>query len=378
MMNSRELESWAWDQGGPSIRLRIYSLRKEKARMNVESICSELLRLEEVKAAPNCLNAFQTQARDKKTIEHLVHYYKAPCIDRCFSKLTTLGLYAGMPVFDVQFQPMARLFSDLQSEKEDYGYYYSLMLHRFFFMSGYEDSAVIASMVRRIDALYRAAKEHIFDIYRSGAGLPKVPAQWAEWGILREEMSPFSRAAECPLPTIYDLSAMAYFPEKHKDADIQKKIDEIAAYVLDPEFQKIPEYYGLLWDQQKRRFYACGWAPVLPLYENRDGHGMGDVRTLFSRLHIMSHFDSARRSKWYSDCLDYLAQFRTERETYIFPKKYLDEKSSSPGSISRMLSMPSKPAEAFLNSENQKRSHGERELLLRELLGTINMLEICE
>jgi len=62
-------------------------------------------------------------------------------------------------------------------------------------------------------------------------------------------LNPFGKSAETPLPTIYDISALAYFPNAYKNSENQAKIDDIIEYILDPEFQKIREGYGLLWDK---------------------------------------------------------------------------------------------------------------------------------
>lgn len=73
-----------------------------------------------------------------------------------------------------------------------------------------------------------------------------------------------------PLPTIYDISALAYFRKINKDALIISKIEDVVKYILEPEFQEIPEYYGLIWSKDRRIYHACGWAPKLPLHKEND------------------------------------------------------------------------------------------------------------
>jgi hypothetical protein len=128
-MNYSELENWILKQGGPSFYLRAYE--KGRVKLNNNEALSRLLELDEVNKALDFLDAFNTQSRDKKTLEHLIHYYKESCIDNFFSKILSLGFKAGIPIFDIKLQPAIKLFIDLLSEDKDYAYYYTLMLHRF-------------------------------------------------------------------------------------------------------------------------------------------------------------------------------------------------------------------------------------------------------
>ena len=377
MTDCNDLESWMLEQGGPAIRLRIYGRRhKNESEKEIQNAVSMLLELSEVNSTLDLLNAFRVQSRDKKTIEHLVHYYKDTCIDNFFSRLLDLGFRAGIPVFDEKIQPVAALFSDLLSGDQDYCYYYSLMLHRFFFMAGYASQDVMKSMEQRMNAVHKSAKERIFDIYQDGSSLPKVPGQWLDRGIIKDALNPFSREAKSPLPTIYDISALAYFPEEHKNSSIRDRIDDIVEYVLDPEFQKIPEYYGLLWNRSRRIYHACGWGPALPLYENYDRPGHIGGNSVLNYLKLMSNFTAAHQSKWFVNGMNFVRQFRTDRGTYIFPKEFLDGKSAGLGSMSDMMGMNAKLDEAFLNESNMSLKRSEREILIRELVSTLNMLEI--
>jgi len=375
-MNCAELEDWLLEQGGPSIKLRVYNLKNDLPEIDAKKAVSMLLQCREVNTALGFLDGFKVQARDKKTVEHLIHYYKETCIDHFFSKLMTFGFRAGLPAFEMKFRPVIDFFADLHSSEQDYGYCYSLMLHRFFFMAGYTDETIVESMVQRINAIHKLAEKRIFDIYQDGSGLPRPSKQWINRGIIKDDLNPFSKAAEQPLPTIYDLSALAYFPDACMNPCIQKKTDDIVQYILEPDFQKIPEHYGLLWDKSKQQYYACGWAPVLPLYEDNDRPKHIGATSILNYLHLMSRFKTARNSKWYQSCLKSLEQYRTEKGTYIFPKEYLDGKNSCPGSISNAVVINAKPDEAFLSAANMRLKREERKFLICELISTLNMLEI--
>jgi hypothetical protein len=58
-----------------------------------------------------------------------------------------------------------------------------------------------------------------------------------------------------PLPSIYDIYAYAYYPDK--DIETSKKIESIVDYVLNEKFQKIPDN-AYVYDRRKKRYYAAG------------------------------------------------------------------------------------------------------------------------
>jgi uncharacterized membrane protein YgaE (UPF0421/DUF939 family) len=76
---------------------------------------------------------------------------------------------------------------------------------------------------------------------------------------------------------------------------------------------------------------------------------------------MMSKFKAACKSKWFSNCISHVEQFRTEKGTYIFPKEYLNKKYIE---------------EAFLNESNMKLKRTEREIKVREIVSTLTMIEI--
>ena len=362
MMNDNDLENWVYEQGGPAIQLRMYMRQSEnKSKKDVENSVSKLLNIEEVNTILNYLDGFKIQSRDKKTLEHLIHYYKETCIDNFFPQLLDMGFRAGIPILDEKMQPVRDVFMYLLTEDYDYCYYYGLMLHRFFFMAGYTHQEIIESMEQRLNAIHKSAYKRIFDIYQDESKLPKKPKQWADIGVLKDDLNPFSRFAKEPLPTIYDISALAYFPDTCKNSENQAKIDDIIEYILDPEFQKIREGYGLLWVESRRIYHACGWSPTLPLYEDYNGPQNLSVNSVLNYLYMMSNFRAAHKSKWFKNCINYVEQFRTEKGTYIFPKEYLYRKYID---------------KAFLNESAMKLKRTEREIIIRELVSTLIMVEI--
>jgi hypothetical protein len=276
-----------------------------------------------------------------------------------------LGFRAGIPIFDEKMAPVTDMFKYLYAFANEYEYccWFSLMLHRFFFMSGCLFPELAESMNSRINAVHKSARENILDIYQDESKLPKKPQIWSDVGVVKDELNPFSASAEKPLPTIYDVWAMAYYTDICADQEIINKIDDIVTYILAPAFQEIRLGYGILWIKARRTYLMCGWSPTLPVFES-DGRPVRLVPfPAIDYLDIMSHFKIAQKSKWFHDCLNHFEQFQTEKGTYIFPndyhylhKKYIDK--------------------AFLNETGMSLKRDERQLLKRELVSTMKMLEI--
>lgn len=167
MLNA--LENWLLEQGGPAIRLRMSALQNSsKLENDVNNSVPALLSINEVQSILNYLDGFQTPDRDKKTLEHLIHYYKDTCIENFFPLIMDMGFKAGIPIFDEKMAPVKDLFKYLfaLSNESAHCYIYSLMLHRFFFISGYLFPEVVESMENRLNAIHKVASENLYDIYQ--------------------------------------------------------------------------------------------------------------------------------------------------------------------------------------------------------------------
>lgn len=358
------LENWLLEQGGPAIKLRLSALQDfNKSQNEISSFVSALLDLDDVHSILDKLDGFQTPERDKKTLEHLIHFYKDTCIESFFPLITDLGFKAGIPIFDEKLIPVKNVFQYLYASADEYDYCFnfSLMLYRFFYISGYLFPEAEDFLIKRLNAVHKAASENLLDIYQDESKLPKKPEIWAEIGILKNELNPFKYTAQKPLPTIYDIWSFAYYTQYCSDPEIIQKINDVITYVLNPDFQKIREGYGLLWVESRRMYHACGWSPTLPIFDT-DGHLIqsGPFPPL-EYLDIMSHFELTHKSQWFQDSLKHLDQFKTERGTYIFPNEYLHKKYID---------------KAYLNESNLSLKRNERDLRKRELVSTMKMVEI--
>ncbi|MCL1858930.1 MAG: hypothetical protein FWF92_06815 [Oscillospiraceae bacterium] len=356
-------KQWLLENGGPAIQLRMVALKNTNSvENNSENAVLALLDIDGVHLILNKFDGFQTSDRDKKTLEHLIHYYKDTCIERFFPLVMDLGFRVGIQIFDEKMESVADIFKFLYAYADEDGncHNYSLMLHQHFFMSGYLFPEVVESMENRINALHKAAKEKVFDVYQDESELPKKPEIWTDYGVLKDAMNPWNRTAEKPLPMWYDILALAYYADKCADPENAKKINDIVEYIIDPEFQRLPRE-ALLYVKARRMYHAGGFGVTLPLYKTDEHTVPSNLSAAFEILDIMSHFEMARKSKWFGSCLNYLEQFKTETGTYIFPKEYLNKKYID---------------KAFLNKTNMSLKGDEREQMKRELISTMKMTEI--
>jgi len=373
-VQDKEILNWIYSNSGPAIRLRLS--RKcmiDLSEEEKQSYVSELEKMEEVTKALHYFDAFCDVPIENKPLEHLIHYYKDICIDQFFPVVSDLGFYSGIRIFDEKMQYVADTFQRLLKSDFNFCHTYSHMLHRFFTMSGCITEEVYDSLRKRMELLHLAAKNMQFDIYQDATKLPKPPEQWLNRNVLKDNMNPFSAAADNPVPNIYDISALAYFRKHCREEDNIKKIEDIAAYVLSDEFQQLPEYYGLIWNKDRRIYHACGWAPHMPDFgDNREIAN----RTLINYLQMMSNFDSALKSDWFKKGILFLEKYKTEKGTYLFPKEYLWSRVLCPAGASDFLGLNIKCPTAFLSGEALGLKRKERELLLAEMIGTINVLEL--
>jgi hypothetical protein len=128
-----------------------------------------------------------------------------------------------------------------------------------------------------------------------------------------------------PLPKIWDIYALAHWPEILRNDETQFKIDTIVAYILHPDYQALEEGYGVM-RAAKRRYYSMGWSVHLPGYD-RSGSSLPDYMYV-QRVELMAHFRAARSSTWFQDRVRHLRGFQTPEGTYRFPSGYLRESSS--------------------------------------------------
>jgi len=358
---------WLRENGGPAIQLRLSILRNSSSD-DIQNAISALLAVDDVCTIMDYYDAFKTTDWNLKKIEHLIHFYKDYCLETFFPRVMDYGLHAGIAAFDEKMMLVADLFKYVYTKANESTeafdrqahFNYSLMMHRYFYVTGYLFPELIESLEKRLNALHKVAKEETFDIYQDETKLHKRPPIWENLGVLKNEMNPWKVTAKKPLPMWFDIWTLAYYSDKCADPEKIKKINEIVAYVLNPEFQKT-EGIGLLYVPERKIYHANNLGLTLPLYKIEGHPAQSNTSGILEIINIMSHFEVARKSEWFNNCLSHFEQFKTEKGTYLFPKEYLHKKYIE---------------KAFLSEKNISTKHNEREIRKREIVSTMKMSEI--
>ena len=354
---------WLLENGGPAIQLRLSALNNLNAE-DTENAVSELLSIDGVRAIFDYYDGFKTTDRDLKTFEHLIHYYKETCMETFFPYIMDFGFKAGIAVFDEKMKSVADMFKYAYSMSHEQSYYnISLMFHRYFLTTSYLFPELEESMERRLDALHTAAKEKSLDIFQDEAGLPKKPPIWENYKVMKDDTNPWKISAKKPLPMWFDIWSLAYYAEHCTDTEKLKKINDILAYILDPDFQKMldDDCDILLYVKERRIYHVSGFGLILPLYEIGKCISRTTSGGMLDTLGFMSCSEMVRQSKWFVNTLYYFEQFKTEKGTYLFPKEYLHKKYID---------------KAFLSERNMTLKRNEREIIKREVVSTMKMAEI--
>jgi hypothetical protein len=129
------------------------------------------------------------------------------------------------------------------------------------------------------------------------------------------------------LPGIWDIYALAHYPDDLMSAETAKRIDAVIAYILHPNYQALDEGYGYM-RAGPRRYYSMGWSAHLPGYNGLEFSRAMHAHMLVQRVELMAHFALARQSRWFKDCVAHIEGYRTRQGTYRFPAIYLREQPS--------------------------------------------------
>ena len=197
------------------------------------------------------------------------------------------------------------------------GFVYTLLL-----LSGDHSEDVLAFMRYLIDNLYDFAKEMSTDIYLSEDELSEYPARSGKWKqkpVIDTRI--WKNCFKRKLPGIQDIIGMAAYPEDKIDSKLRNKIDTIIRFIFLDEFQALSESYGLCFNTQRKTYYSLGWRPNLPCFTNFDS--LMERRTIVFYVDLMSRFNVACESPWFTRCMEHLEQYRTGNGTYCFPRDYL-------------------------------------------------------
>jgi hypothetical protein len=305
---------WLLEEGGPAIRYRTATeLIDDPSGIDLDRLTTDLLQSSMVRqwldriGLPGGLNS--------------LHGSQPEAFENVCAKLCELGLRAGM--LD-EFDQKALSFRQHLAQGEDF--WGRPLLASCLNWAGYgDDEAVRACLSERLEAMYKLAHSGDYDIYIDQDTFGDFPAAFRKKPLVSPDF--YDR-----LPSIWDIYALAHWPEALTNGETQRQIAEIVAYILHPDYQALQEGYGVM-RAEVRRYYSMGWSVHLPGYGSPHTSGVEFDRSIHEyiyvqRLELMAHFAIARQSQWFQDSIQHLEGFRTAQGTYRFPGRYLREGTS--------------------------------------------------
>ncbi len=325
-MERQEIIRWLMENGNPVIRFRTAAeLSEDMGGYDRDKLVAELLDSKPVKL---WLSRCQPIAipNQYKYAYYAIHGSKSTIFENVLPKLVQLGLNAGILVFDeATMSYRERLNEDVDRQYEDpFTLFYLTLLAAFLAMAGYgNEDAVRTVMNRRLEALYKFARQGNYDIYVDPSDYPSIP-KYYRVNIVNPRLYQDNVLV---LPWIYDIYGFAALYQKG-DADSMEKIDKIIQYILTPEYQRLPNGYGSI-VFSKSRALAMGWSVHVPgFFGFQDTQSDFIWKSLVQRVALMSGFPSARKHSWFRESIKHLDAFKTERGTYVLPKRYITESES--------------------------------------------------
>jgi len=237
-------------------------------------------------------------------------------LENALLKAVQLGLHAGI-----------HQLSDAIS------YYTTIISHDIFSanlltLANLKIKAVNHFMLINLDGLYNFTKNGDYNIYLNDeekAKLKNIPKNFKDKKVIKKELFDARESYTFHYPTIYDIVGLHKLYDL-KNPEIDEKINTVIDYISKDEFHnKIDDGYGILQVGEKR-YLSMGWDPKYPGWFDFPGYmETGNVPKLLFFAQYISKYPVAKKTKWFSDLLNYIEKYRTENGTYLFPAAWLKE-----------------------------------------------------
>jgi len=346
---------WLVEKGGAAIKLNLMNEGLiNKDIFDEEKLVDELMQVEKIKTALTYFDKFKNYKSMRPApyndLLGFIHNCYEDCYEMFMRFFINIGFRKGIPVFDEKVKYMREVYQYLMANDM---YHWNIVI-MLMMDTGYYYDDMLDGANRFLNKIHETAKRKCFDIYETDPSKirhTKLPKIWKDALIMKDIH--VSKEDELPLPNIYDIWYILGIYKFTDDESIKRKIDDIIEYILHPEYQKLQGDYGYGWCNGKA-YYALTPGVTLPLYE---GNGFS-----INTFDLISRSPVAAKSKWYRDCIGYLEQFRTERDTYILPEDWFWNTFTRPASKSVIY-------EAFI-SKDAKVKRNEKSMIAIELLST--------
>jgi hypothetical protein len=312
----KDLTQWLLQNSGPSITFRtMVEILQEQDVSRVSNALDELLKSSEIKEWTSRL----TPQFDITSI----HSGNSNAFENVVGKLVQLGLRAGLQPFDnktlafrVWLTENAGIYPDTP-----HAVLLRTIIASFLAYAGYgSTSPVMAQMMKRLDVLYKFARQPDFsNVFVDESEFKGIPKGTENHKLVNPDLY---QDQQFMLPWVHDIRGFSCCTEILGNQIHREKLDTIIEMILTSEYQSLPWSYGLA--KYGERYYVLGWATHLPGYSSKpEGRSFAE---LLLALEFMGKFAVARKSQWFLNSMEYLESFRTDTGTYLFPRAWLPEK----------------------------------------------------
>jgi len=237
-------------------------------------------------------------------------------LENILPMLDDFGLDYSVDAFNRAVGDIAKISKIITDESYD-----KLVAYPFLLRSKFPIDGLIDYAMQRVNTIHDFTQHMDFDIYDAPQNHPGVPKAFRDRPIIKPSIAydTISCGMNIKLPLIYDIVMFAEIYDRVSD-EMQNKIDNIIDYIIAPGYDIVVPMYGII-PAPPRKYYTMGWDCKKPFNDTLDYANQN-----LHRLLLYARFPTASKSAWFANALDYLAQYKTQNGTYLFPKEYLIEK----------------------------------------------------
>ncbi|MBN1797344.1 MAG: hypothetical protein JW822_02125 [Spirochaetales bacterium] len=315
-MNSFLLK-WLFHNGNPIIKYLIAMRYNQKN--NMRELKQLILNSESVRYwIHNVLNV-------KDTLK--IHDSFDECFENAMGKLLLFGITDKIneikPVLNYLLEKLKQFV--LKKEKIfKHNWCDANIIAAYLANSGYHNHDIIKCYIKkRLENIDELINRFKFDIYIDKHDFKNIPSSFTGYPLVNPEISSGNISK---LPGIFDLLLFRSIINKKSVLCTKqniKKIHHFIDYVFDPQYQKLPDGYGIQYETGKK-YYKVGWNISLPGFFN-DLSDERNVKSVVLYAELFSYFPRAAATVWFHNVMKHLESFKTKNETYMFPGEYVQE-----------------------------------------------------
>lgn len=247
-------------------------------------------------------------------LDYWLHAYKGRFIhgakDECYENAIGKLLDFGFTSSDHEFDGLFGKITETEFWQRDSSFNSQLnktVIYPFLIRAGYLHNPKVSHyLLERIEMIEKSIKKYGYDLEKREED---KPSKHKGVFVFKNDI-----AREC-LPTIYDLYAFAYYPNKQDD--LYKRIEKIVEYILDERFLFLPDQ-GYVYDGSNGRYYASGNVYHACLRQER----------ILLMIYLLSFFKVSRKSEIFMKQVQKLVNYSDQQGFYKFDRELIKEKKN--------------------------------------------------